>query len=195
MIKCISCGAFSLKIICTTCQKNLFQPELYKRELEKDFFVYSFYKYEDIKELINSKYQFFGDRVFNILAKLSFEKFASNFKYSSQAIAIAIDDHTRHSFSHTAILAKALQSKYIKIKYNQLKASHIVKYAGHNLEFRHKNKRDFRYNGDKNLQIILVDDIVTTGSTIQEAKKVLENYGCEVLFALTLSDVKFSKDI
>jgi competence protein ComFC len=40
--------------------------------------------------------------------------------------------------------------------------------------------------------VILIDDIVTTGTTILEAKKCLEENNCEVLFALTLTDAKLS---
>ncbi|MFY4744120.1 ComF family protein, partial [Aliarcobacter butzleri] len=78
----------------------------------------------------NSIYYFYGDRVFNILAKHSFVKFALNFDFPSEVLAFPIDDHTRHDFSHCAILAKQLKSKIIKPKYNSLKATNIVKYAG-----------------------------------------------------------------
>ncbi|EAL3832073.1 ComF family protein, partial [Campylobacter upsaliensis] len=37
---------------------------------------------------------------------------------------------------------------------------------------------------------ILVDDIVTTGSSILEAKKILEKNKISVLFALVLADAK-----
>ena len=71
---CITCNSISLQIICKTCQKQLLAANFYKKELEKDFFVYSFYDYKDLEDLIQSKYHFYGDRVFNILAKLSFAK-------------------------------------------------------------------------------------------------------------------------
>ena len=190
-MRCISCENLSWKIICKTCQNNLLQSSFNKRELKKDFFVYSFYKFDDVKELLNTKYEFYGDKVLNILATLSFKKFGSNFEFNSQVYAISIDDHARHEFSQTAILAKYLKSQNIIPIYNKLKATNIVKYAGKGLEFRKKNKRKFKYSGDKNIQVILVDDLVTTGSTILEAKKILEQNGCEVLFALTLSDAKF----
>jgi competence protein ComFC len=177
-----------LKIICDDCQKTLLKPAFYKRELSKDFYVYSFYKIDEVKELINSKYQFYGDKVFTILAKLAFKKFAYNFEFTTQITAIPIDDHTRHEFSHTAILAKQLKSKFITPKYNVLKAQNIVKYAGKDLEFRLNNKRNFIYNGLENKQVILVDDVVTTGSTILEAKEILEKNNCEVLFGLSISD-------
>jgi len=185
-MKCISCDKLSLKIICKACQTTLLKPSFYKKELEKDFFVYSFYDYKDLEDLIQSKYHFYGDRVFNTLANLSFKKFASNFKFNHTILALPIDEHTRHNFSQTAILAKYLKSRFIKPVFNTLKASNIVKYAGKNLEFRQKNPRKFIYNGVKNCDVILVDDVLTTGTTILEAKKVLKKYKVNVLFALTL---------
>ena len=189
-MRCLACENLSWQIICKTCQANLLEPHFRKRELSKDFFVYSFFGYEDIKTLLNSKYEFYGDKIFNILGKLAFQKFASNFEFTQNVTAIPIDDHTRHEFSQSAILAKHLKSEFIEPKYATLKATNIIKFAGKDLEFRQKNKRDFKYSGAKNLQVILVDDLVTSGLTILEAKETLEKNGCEILFALTLSDAK-----
>ncbi len=189
-MRCIICEKLSFRMICKDCQKNYFIPVFNKRELVKDFFVYSFYEYDSIKELLNSKYEFYGDRIYNILASLSFSKFAFNFEFIEVIDAVAIDDHTRHDFSHTAILVKHLKSKYIAPKINLLKAKNKIKYAGKTLEFRKSNPRNFSYSGLKGRNIILVDDIVTTGTTILEAKRCLEQNGCKVLFALTLCDAK-----
>ncbi len=192
-MRCLSCENISYQAICKSCQKNLLEPSFYKREISKDFFVYSFYQLDDIKELINTKYHFFGDRVYTILGKLAFKKFADNFQYDNNVLAIPVDDHTRHQFSHTAILAKFLRSKNITPLYNTLKATNIVKYAGKSLDFRKNNKRAFQYLGDKKHDIILVDDVVTTGTTLLEAKIVLEKEQCNPLFALTLCDAKDEK--
>ncbi len=189
-MRCISCESLSWYIICKECQNNLLQPIFKKRTLQNTFDIYSFYEYDDIKKLINTKYQFHGDRVFKILAKLAFKKFASNFNFPNEVFAIPIDDHTRHNFSQSAILTKHLKSKNIKPIYNTLKATNIVKFAGKDLEFRKANKRDFMYSGTKNVQVILIDDLVTTGLTMLEARQILEDNGCEVLFGLTLSDAR-----
>lgn len=191
-MRCFSCQSLSWRAICKDCQKSFLNPSFYKRELKKDFFVYSFYHFDEIQELLKSKYHFYGDRIFHLLAKNSFSKFANNFEYPTKVVVIPIDDHTLHQFSQTAILAKSLQTQIIHPIYNTLKATNRVKYAGKDLEFRKKNKRNFLYKGEKNLQVILVDDLVTTGLTILEAKECLENHGCEVLFALTLSDAQQS---
>jgi competence protein ComFC len=168
----------------------LLTPSFHKRELEKDFFNYSFYALSDIEDLITSKYYFHGDRVFNILAKLSFAKFSQNFNLNEEIIVIPIDDHTRHDFSHTAILARHLKSNIIRPKYNCLKASNIVKYAGKDLEFRKNNPRKFKTSKIKNKTLILCDDLITTGTTILEAKKALEKQNNKILFSLTLADAK-----
>lgn len=188
-MKCLTCEDFSINIICKNCQRNLLVPSLHKRELQKGFFNYSFYSFSELEEFISSKYYEYGDRVYNILARLSFKKFAQNFEYEKEIISIGIDEHTRHEFSQTAILSKHLKSKYIKPLYGKCKATNIVKYAGRDLDFRKKNKRKFKVEVS-NRTIILVDDLITTGTTILEAKKACEEKNNQVLFSLTLADAK-----
>ncbi len=187
---CISCDEFSFSIICETCQDTLLRPNLFRREIEEGFFVYSFYSLEELEDLLNSKYYFHGDRVFNILAKLSFSKFAREFSYTQEVLAIPIDDHTRHEFSHTAILAHNMKSSYIKPIYNKLKANNKIKYAGKDLDFRLKNPRKFTLKNIQNETIILLDDVITTGTTLKEARKVCLKNNNDILFALTLADAK-----
>ncbi|WP_320036254.1 phosphoribosyltransferase family protein [Halarcobacter sp.] len=188
-MKCLSCENYSFSIICKDCQKNLLTPSFHKREISKNFFNYSFYSFSEIEDLLTSKYYFHGDRVYNILAKLSFAKFASSFTFDKIVYSIGIDEHTRHEFSQTAILSRHLKSKYIKPLYGKCKATKQIKYAGKDLEFRKKNKRRFQTNLE-NKNIILVDDLITTGTTILEAKNTLEKKGNNILFSLTLADAK-----
>jgi len=68
-------------------------------------------------------------------------------------------------------------------------ARNLESYSGKTLQFRLENPRDFVYKGKKEVEVILVDDIVTTGTTLQEAAKVLKQNGVNVLFALTLASV------
>lgn len=188
-MKCLSCENLSFQIICKTCQKNLLAPSFHKRELEENFYNYSFYSFLEIEDFLTSKYYFFGDRVFTILAKLSFKKFAQHFSFDEKVYSIGIDEHVRHEFSQTAILSHHLKSKHIEPLFGKLIAQNIVKYAGRDLEFRQKNRRKFT-TSLCNKKIILVDDLVTTGTTILEAKRVLEAQNNEVLFSLTLADAK-----
>lgn len=188
---CITCKNLSFQIICKDCQENLLTPSFHKREILPNFYNYSFYSLSEIEDLISSKYYFHGDKIYNLLAQISFKKFAQNFNFIETVTAIPIDDHTRHEFSQTAILTKHLKSNFIKPKYNCLKARNIIKYAGKDLEFRQKNKRDFKVTNISNQTTILCDDLITTGATIIEAKKALEKNKNQVLFSLTLADAKF----
>jgi competence protein ComFC len=185
-VKCITCSACSFHIICKNCQKHLLEPELRKKEILKDFFVYYFYEYDEIKELIYTKYDSFGAKVFSTLANISFARFAKTFTYQNRVYAIPIENNKIDDFSHTAILSNGLKSKYIT-PYPKLRANNIVKYANMDLEFRLKNRRDFKYLGKKNIEAIIIDDIITTGTTIKEAKSTLTQNGVKTLFAITLT--------
>jgi len=50
------------------------------------------------------------------------------------------------------------------------------------------NPRDFKMKNFKEESVILVDDIITTGSTLSQAVEVLKSNKKEVLFCLTLAD-------
>ena len=73
-----------------------------------------------------------------------------------------------------------------------LMAQNRVNYSGKSLQYRLEHPRDFVYTGKSGIDVILVDDIITTGITLQEAQKVLMENGVNVLFALTLADVEES---
>jgi len=59
------------------------------------------------------------------------------------------------------------------------------------LKFRLNNPRNFKYSGPKNINIILVDDVITTATTINEAKEVLKKYNVNVAFCLVLVDKRW----
>ena len=181
---CISCNKFSLEIICPTCQKNYLTPTIQKRDD-----IISFYQYEEIEELLKYKYHPFGSRVFKILAKNSFKKFSE--VYEDKIYSIAIDDNNKKGYSHTAILNHSLKSKYITPLYKKLLSTKNISYAGKNLEYRLNNPREFKYKGPKNIYTILIDDIVTTGTTIKEAKNTLKKYNVNVAFCIVLVDKRW----
>jgi len=173
------CEEFSFKLICDKCQELLI-PSFYKKDD-----VISFYKYEDIEFLIKYKYHKFGDRIFKYLSK-PFKKFALN--YPNKLNIIPIEDKKNRPFSHTAILAKSMKDH--NIFYSSLVSMSNVSYAGKSLDFRLKNSRNFKYYGPKNIDVVLIDDIVTTKTTINEAKETLKKYNVNVLFSLVLADLR-----
>ncbi|MDD3467579.1 MAG: ComF family protein, partial [Campylobacterales bacterium] len=95
-----------------------------------------------------------------------------------------------HGYSHTAILANAMKNSVFEPQWGAMRAKNDVMYAGQSLEFRKNNPREFDFKGAKHKEIVLVDDIVTTGATLLEARACSKSAGYEVLFAVTLSDAR-----
>jgi len=190
MMRCILCRKLSLSHICIPCQKTFLKPTLSTRLIGDNFKVFSFYKYHDISPLLKTKHTHLGASVYQILANNAMKKFAQNFSFDNRVYAIGIDDHSKVGYSHTAILTKALKSEVITPLFNVLRAESDVSYSGQSLAYRLKNPRGFIYHDKSPKDIILVDDILTTGMTILEAKKSLEKSFSTPLFALTLADVR-----
>ena len=188
-MKCLLCESFSLSHICTPCQETFLSPTIHKRKILNGIEVISFYKYQDIKNLLHTKHTDIGYYIYKILAQNSFTKFAQEFNFTNLIHSIGIDDTTHSGYSHTAILNNALRSKNIKPLFNKLRAGNTISYSGKSREFRLLNPRDFKVNKMGGKEIILVDDIITTGSTLSQAISSLESNKKEVLFCLTLADV------
>ena len=185
---CLLCESLSLSHICPNCQELFLQPSIYKQKLSNGVEVISFYNYEEIKHLLHTKHTYLGYYIFSILAKNSFKKFAQNFVYSSTIASIGVDDVPKEEYSHTALLNKELKSEYIKPLYNKLRATNSVSYSGKSREFRLINPRNFELKPFAQKELILVDDIITTGSTLTQATQALQKSDKEVLFCLTLAN-------
>lgn len=189
-MKCMLCESLSLSHICPACQNTFLTPSIYKRKLHEKIEVISFYKYRDIKELLHTKHTDLGHYIYNILAKKSFQKFAQEFKFPHAVHSIAVDDNPKNSYAHTAILNKTLASRSIVPLFNKLRATNDVSYSGKSKDFRLLNPRGFVLKRFQAKECILVDDIVTTGSTLIQAIETLQKSNKEVLFCLTLADAR-----
>jgi len=190
-MRCLSCHKLSLKTFCTLCQERLLQPSITKRMLGS-LEVYSFFKYQHIEDLLLTKHTPQGYKVFKALAEISFKPFSQKFSQEddSKIYVIGIDENVKSGYSHVALLTHEMKTKNVKVLHGKLMAKNEVNYSGKSLQYRLENPREFKYNGEGNIEVILVDDIVTTGTTLKEAKEHLEKSGIEVLFALTLADVE-----
>lgn len=189
-MRCMMCERFSLTHICSACQKSLLSPTLHKRTIMGSIPVYSFFPYHEIEPLLLTKHTDVGYYIYTILAKRSLGAFATQWEYKNTVASIGIDDHAVSGYSHTAVLNRALKSPNITPLYGKLRASQHYKYAGKSVEERLINPRRFVYTPFSENEVILVDDIVTTGTTLSEAAEVLHTQGKKVILCLTLTDAE-----
>jgi competence protein ComFC len=123
-----------------------------------------------------------------MLLKPFVEEFAENAE--GDVYIIGVDEHVKSGYAHVALLTRVMKTKQTIPLHSALMAQNRVNYSGKDLQFRLAHPRNFKYTGKKNIDVILVDDIITTGITLQDAQKVLMANGVNVLFALTLADVE-----
>jgi len=190
-MRCLSCHKLSPSTFCRTCQTNLLQPTISKRRLGT-LEVYSFFRYQNIEDLLLTKHTPQGFKLYKALAQLSFKPFIKEFmkKDNRPILVVGVDENVKSGYSHVALLTHELKHKNVQIQHAKLMARNKINYSGKTLQFRLENPRDFVYKGKTEGEVILVDDIVTTGTTLVEAKQVLEQSGLKVLFALTLAAVE-----
>jgi len=154
--------------------------------------VYSFFKYQNIEDLLLTKHTPQGYILYRALASFTFKPFMEEFlKHDNREVyVVGIDESVKSGYSHVALLTSAMRREGVKVEYASLLATNQVNYSGKSLAYRLKNPREFIYRGRKDIEVILVDDIITTGTTLKEAEDVLSKSGVTVLFSLTLADVK-----
>lgn len=190
-MRCYSCSKLSVKIICKICETQLFVPTVSTRTVGT-LDVISFFKYSTLESLLHSKHKPEGYRIYKALAHMTMKPFIEEFVESDDrdVYIVGIDETVKSGYAHVALLTRAMRTKYSIPQHSALMAQNRVNYSGKSLQFRLEHPRDFVYKGKPDIDVILVDDIITTGITLQEAQKVLMSHGVNVLFALTLADVE-----
>jgi len=190
-MRCYSCSRLSFKIICKRCKEQLFRTTIGTRKIGT-LDVISFYKYSTLESLLLTKHKPEGYRIYKALAQMTMKPFIEEFIESDNRVVyiVGVDEYVKNGYAHVALLTHAMKTRYSIPLHSSLMAKNRVNYSGKNLQFRLDNPRDFVYTGKDKIDVILVDDIITTGITLQEAQKVLLKEGVNVLFALTLADVE-----
>lgn len=206
-MKCLICSKFCFGVMCEGCLDSIpFSPSV--REVS-GVRVYCFFAYSDIDFLLKAKYYAIGSRIFGALGRLAGEYFFSQEAMRgvdfSDVAMIGLDDCVRSFYSHTGILVREFcranatsSARFNKAHknltsitpiYGELKATNHISYAGKSLAYRQANKRGltFKTTGTKaSKSFIIVDDIITTGTSFGEAIEVLQYNGKKVLFCLSL---------
>lgn len=190
-MRCFSCSKLSLRVICKQCEETLLIPEV-KRQKAGTLEVISFFKYSTLESLLHTKHKPEGYRIYKALAKMFLKPFIEEFVKTDnrQVYIVGIDEQVKNGYSHVALLTHAMRSEYMKPLHTSLMAQNRVTYSGRSLQYRLEHPRKFLYKGKRGVDVILVDDIMTTGITLQEAHTVLLASGVNVLFALTLAYVE-----
>ncbi|MEA3419992.1 MAG: ComF family protein [Campylobacterota bacterium] len=190
-MRCFSCHRLSIKAICPACRDRLFVPTIKKRKIGT-LDVISFYRYSTIESLLLLKHKPEGYRVFRDLAEMTIKPFIRNFVENdpSSVSIVGIDEQIKNGYSHVACMTEKMKTAYSKPLHASLLSQNSVRYAGKTLQYRLNNPRNFKYSGNEKIDVILVDDIITTGITLQEAQQTLLASNVNVLFALTLADAQ-----
>ena len=189
-MKCLLCKRYSLFHICKTCQIEHLHPTPKRRKLFGELEVISFYRYSQIKELLHTKHTDLGYHIYTILARNSLALFAQEFVYKREVAVLAIDEKPKGLYSHTALLSQHCKAKYLSPQHTRLIARNDISYSGKSKTFRVQNPREFILRPFSHRECILVDDIITTGTTLSEAVTTLAKAGKETLLCLTLADAR-----
>ncbi len=135
---------------------------------------------------------------YNYLLEIAdiFEKIINDINFNNawpDFAVIAVPLHARRErergFNQSAIIAGLFAKKLgLKINNNLFRVVYTVQQAKLSGEARRKNLKDaFMFNGQVPEKVLLVDDVYTTGATMQECAKVLKDRGVKVVCGLVLA--------
>ncbi|MGV3278137.1 ComF family protein [Rickettsiales bacterium LUAb2] len=215
---CINCNKiliFSPKIACSTCEINLTNNNILRQIINGKYYcnncitfppfftaIKTYLVYDKIISslIFDFKYKDNTTRL-KLLGDMLIKSYKNAWFYGSIDVIIPIPISylklIKRKYNQTALLSKYL-SQNIKVTYrvNILqKKKHNKAQAQLNLHQRLTNIKDvFKLNNKyKNIiynkNILLVDDIITTGNTVNEAAKILKNNGAKQVFVVAISRV------
>lgn len=197
---CGICGKLYDKWICDSCRQKLkinkksVITEVYGKEYSKFIYLYS---YKDIRKILLD-YKFEGKAyLYNSFCMLFLEEneICSIIKQYDMIIPVPMTSKkkSKRGYNQTELIAKKL-GKELQIDYNN---KSLVKIKNNKTQstlnekerfFNVKNVYDIK-NAEmiKNKNIVLFDDILTTGATIDECSKVLKKNGVNDILVLTIA--------
>ncbi|MEK9181525.1 MAG: phosphoribosyltransferase family protein [Patescibacteria group bacterium] len=209
-IKCLSCG-ISGADLCLTCLADCPPAERESAKWIFPIFDYRhppikkalwFFKYKGKKGLANIFAEILYERILEEMADLSV---LENFRHPLLIpIPLSPSRYRERGYNQAELLGRALvkidtlrSGLDLKLENNILIKPKDTIHQAHienrserlrNIigSFALKNKEE-NLNKIKNRNIILIDDITTTGATLTEAKKILKQHGARKIIAFTLA--------
>lgn len=206
-INCVSCGKFDYHL-CPNCQKELKYLENFL-ELKNDFPIYSFFDYEetDISKLIHLFKYKYTEEVFLILEKLFLDnqiKLKNKIIFDQKIYYLPVPLHIRRQrergYNQSEKLAEIFQKLWpgeilnniiVRNKYTQKQAKLNREERLLNLKDKFVLNKENLEKIDKNAIIIIIDDVMTTGTTLLEIQKLLlGNYNGKIMGMVLARDFK-----
>lgn len=201
---CGFCNKININSLCKSCELKLNKYALncikdYRKDNSKHFdFLYSSLKYENIvrEKIISYK---FGEAayLYKTFAKIIIKK-AKIYRFlQTYDIIIAVPMYKTkknvRGYNQSELIAKEIANKLniefknnilIKTKNTKVQSTLSKNKRQENVKnvFDVKNKNEI-----KNKKIILIDDIYTTGSTVNECARVLKKAGAGEIFVITIA--------
>lgn len=201
---CGFCEKINKNSLCKSCELSLAKYGLncikdYRQDKVKYFdYLYCALKYENIvrKKIISYK---FGEKsyLYKTFAKIILKNKKLYRFFNLYDIIIPVPMHKSkksvRGYNQTELIAKEI-TKLANIKCNikclvKIKNTHVQSTL--NKTERIKNVKDVFYINNaeeiKGKKVVLLDDIYTTGSTINECSKMLKQAGAKEIFVLTIA--------
>ena len=197
---CGICGKFDKNWICYNCKQKInlnkksIVTNVYGKEYDKFIFLFS---YKDIRKLILD-YKFNGKSyLYNTFSKIILDDFKICEELKKYDVIIPVPmskkKKARRGYNQTELIAKCLAKELnieynnkslVKIKLNKTQSTLTEKERFENV----KNVFDIK-NSElvKDKKVILFDDILTTGATLDECSKVLKKNRVNDIVVLTLA--------
>lgn len=182
--------------------KSFSKEKHYRRNLLSNIFYYDkllyIYRYEKIVRKLILQYKFFDKPYLsNMFSKiiLKNKKICRILKLYDIIIPVPMNKNKkiRRGYNQTELIAKELSKKLeIKIEIDLLRKVKQTKTQSKLKEKERKNNvKDafcvYKKNCFKGKKIILLDDIYTTGSTVNEISKILKNNGAIEILVLVIA--------
>ena len=198
---CVICGKGRNTFLCKKCEIKLKKEAVFGNDKYEDkYFENHFYlfKYEGIirKLLLNYKFKeqpYLYESFVNFFNK--YQKKYLQFDFYDIIIIVPISKKRLNSrgYNQSLLIGRKI-SKELKVKLNEdilIKQKNNLKQSSLNKNEREQNVKDV-YNIKniqkiKNKKILLIDDIFTTGSTVNECSKVLIKAGAKKVDVFTIA--------
>lgn len=196
--ECLGCGAPD-NLVCNNCLSKIedYNGEKVKPEIVNKVLICTSYKNSLIKKLVHFyKYKYIGDLCFP-LSKLMIKKYESESDKILNSIVVCAPLSKKRfnlrCYNQAELLAREF-SKYFNLEFFPnlvIKTRYTKQQAKLNREQRLQNLKDSFALSDnqivKNRNVIIVDDIYTTGATVNEIAKVLKQNGANEIWALVIA--------